>query len=84
MLILRIWSAAGGLLKTTGSRKRGRVGMAIKVRQIDKERSRVQTATHCNRIESSGIDCIVDGVLFAMLDVWQPIIADSIIKVLPA
>lgn len=55
MLILRIWSAAGGLLKTTGSWKRGRVGMAIKVRQIDKERSCVQTATHCNRIESSGI-----------------------------
>lgn len=38
MPILSIWLAAGGLLKTTGSWKRGRVGMAIKVRQMDKER----------------------------------------------
>lgn len=55
MLILSIWLAAGELLKTTGSWKRGRVGMVIKVRQIDKEWGCVQTASHCNRIEFSGM-----------------------------
>lgn len=55
MLILSIWLATGGLLKMTGSWKRARLGMAIKIRQIDKERGFVQTATHCNRIEFPGI-----------------------------
>lgn len=55
MLILSIWLATGGLLKMTGSWKRGSPGMAIKVRQSDKERGCVQTATHCNRIEFPGI-----------------------------
>lgn len=54
-LILRIWLAAGWRLKTTGSWKRGRVGVAIKAIQMDKKRGCVQTVTHCDRIESSGI-----------------------------
>lgn len=55
MLILSIWLAAGGLLRTTGSWKRGRVRKVIKVRKIDKEGGCVQTATDCNRIEFSGM-----------------------------